>query len=365
MAIGIDTRLEEIETRYEAVQAEMAAPETSGDPERLKQLGMAFSELEEIVTPYRAYREAASAADDARDLAAAEEDPEMAAYFREEAERAQERADALRARLELLLTPKDPNDGRDLIVEIRAGAGGQEAALWAGELLEMYRRLAERHRWKTEVLSASPSELGGFKEVVLEVRGKDAYRTLKHESGVHRVQRVPVTESQGRIHTSTATVAVLPTAEEVEVEIRPEDIELQVYRSSGPGGQSVNTTDSAVRIIHKPSGIKVECQEERSQLQNREKAMRYLRARLLQKAQDEASAAEAAERRSQLGTGDRSEKIRTYNFPDGRVTDHRIKYTSHQLQDVLYGGEELDGFVDRLNAAERAAQLAEGGDEVT
>ena len=365
MAIGIDTRLEEIETRYEAVQAEMAAPETSGDPERLKQLGMAFSELEEIVTPYRAYREAASAADDARDLAAAEEDPEMAAYFREEAERAQERADGLRARLELLLTPKDPNDGRDLIVEIRAGAGGQEAALWAGELLEMYRRLAERHRWKTEVLSASPSELGGFKEVVLEVRGKDAYRTLKHESGVHRVQRVPVTESQGRIHTSTATVAVLPTAEEVEVEIRPEDIELQVYRSSGPGGQSVNTTDSAVRIIHKPSGIKVECQEERSQLQNREKAMRYLRARLLQKAQDEASAAEAAERRSQLGTGDRSEKIRTYNFPDGRVTDHRIKYTSHQLQDVLYGGEELDGFVDRLNAAERAAQLAEGGDEVT
>ncbi len=365
MATGIDTRLEEIETRYEAVQAEMAAPETSGDPERLKQLGMAFSELEEIVTPYRAYREAASAADDARDLAAAEEDPEMAAYFREEAERAQERADALRARLELLLTPKDPNDGRDLIVEIRAGAGGQEAALWAGELLEMYRRLAERHRWKTEVLSASPSELGGFKEVVLEVRGKDAYRTLKHESGVHRVQRVPVTESQGRIHTSTATVAVLPTAEEVEVEIRPEDIELQVYRSSGPGGQSVNTTDSAVRIIHKPSGIKVECQEERSQLQNREKAMRYLRARLLQKAQDEASAAEAAERRSQLGTGDRSEKIRTYNFPDGRVTDHRIKYTSHQLQDVLYGGEELDGFVDRLNAAERAAQLAEGGDEVT
>ena len=365
MATGIDTRLEEIETRYEAVQAEMAAPETSGDPGRLKQLGIAFAELEEIVTPYRAYREAASAAQDARDLAAAEADPEMATYFREEAERAQEHAEGLRAQLELLLTPKDPNDGRDLIVEIRAGAGGQEAALWAGEILEMYRRLAERHRWKTEVLSASPSELGGFKEVVLEVRGKDAYRTLKHESGVHRVQRVPVTESQGRIHTSTATVAVLPTAEEVEVEIRPEDIELQVYRSSGPGGQSVNTTDSAVRIIHKPSGIKVECQEERSQLQNREKAMRYLRARLLQKAQDEASAAEAAERRSQLGTGDRSEKIRTYNFPDGRVTDHRIKYTSHQLQDVLYGGEELDGFVDRLNAAERAAQLAEGGDGAT
>jgi peptide chain release factor 1 len=198
---------------------------------------------------------------------------------------------------------------------------------------------------------------------VLEVRGKDAYSKLKHESGVHRVQRVPVTESQGRIHTSTATVAVLVAAEEVEVEIRPEDLEIDVYRSSGPGGQSVNTTDSAVRIVHRPTGIKVECQEERSQLQNREKAMRYLRARLLQKAIDEAQAKEAAARRSQLGTGDRSEKIRTYNFPDGRVTDHRIKYTSHQLQDVLAGGPELDGFVDRLNQAERAAQLSEGDAE--
>jgi peptide chain release factor 1 len=198
---------------------------------------------------------------------------------------------------------------------------------------------------------------------VLEVRGKDAYSKLKHESGVHRVQRVPVTESQGRIHTSTATVAVLVAAEEVEVEIRPEDLEIDVYRSSGPGGQSVNTTDSAVRIVHKPTGIKVECQEERSQLQNREKAMRYLRARLLQKAIDEAQAKEAAARRSQLGTGDRSEKIRTYNFPDGRVTDHRIKHTSHQLQDVLAGGPALDEFVDRLNQAERAAQLSEGDAE--
>ena len=214
MATGIDTRLGEIETRYEAVQAEMAAPGTSGDPERLKQLGMAFAELEEIVTPYRAYREAASAAEDARDLAAAEADPEMATYFREEAERAQEHADGLRAQLELLLTPKDPNDGRDLIVEIRAGAGGQEAALWAGEILEMYRRLAERHRWKTEVLSASPSELGGFKEVVLEVRGKDAYRTLKHESGVHRVQRVPVTESRSAPKTSSSRSTGPPARED-------------------------------------------------------------------------------------------------------------------------------------------------------
>jgi peptide chain release factor 1 len=208
------------------------------------------------------------------------------------------------------------------------------------------------------VLSTSGSELGGFKEVVLEARGKDAYQRLKFESGVHRVQRVPVTESQGRTHTSTATVAVLPEAEEVEVDIRPEDIQIDVYRSSGPGGQSVNTTDSAVRIVHKPTGIKVECQEERSQLQNREKAMRYLRARLLQRAQDEAQAKEAATRRSQVGTGERSEKIRTYNFPEGRVTDHRIKQTSHQLTDVLAGGEELDRFVDLLRSAERTEQLA-------
>ena len=285
----------------------------------------------------------------------------MQAFFLDEARQADERAAALRATLEQLLVPKDPNDGKDLIVEIRAGAGGQEAALWAGELFEMYQRFGERHRWKTDVLASSPSDLGGFKEVSLEVRGKDAYGKLKHESGVHRVQRVPVTESSGRIHTSTATVAVLPEAEEVEVDMRAEDLKIEVYRSSGPGGQSVNTTDSAVRVLHVPTGIKVECQEERSQLQNKEKALRYLRARLLQKAQDEAQAKEAAARRSQLGTGDRSEKIRTYNFPDGRVTDHRIKLTSHQLHEVLVGGGELDRFVDELNNAERAAQLADGG----
>jgi len=357
-----ERRLDEIEARHERISAEMAEPDVASDLDRLRSLGRAFAELDEIVAPYRDYREATKQAEDAREMASAESDGDMMSFLEEEAAHADQRAASIKARLGSLLVPKDPNDGKDLIVEIRAGAGGQEAALWAGELVEMYRRLAERRRWKTDVLSSSPSDLGGFKEAVIEVRGRDAYARLKHESGVHRVQRVPVTESSGRIHTSTATVAVLPEAEEVEVDLRPEDLVIDVFRSSGPGGQSVNTTDSAVRIVHVPTGIKIECQEERSQLQNREKAMRYLRARLLRRAQEEAAAKEAAARRSQLGSGDRSEKIRTYNFPDGRVTDHRIKHTSHQLADVLAGGEELDGFGDRLNSAERSQQLAEGGD---
>jgi peptide chain release factor 1 len=349
-------RLAEIEERYEKLQAEMASPEVAQDPERLRTLGKELSELGDIVVPFREYRTASHQAHEARELAKAEDDPEMASFLREEADAAAARATQLRARLEELLVPKDPNDAKDVVVEIRAGAGGQEAALWAGQLSEMYRHAAERRRWTTEVLSASPSDLGGFKEIVLEVRGKGAYSRLKHESGVHRVQRVPVTESSGRIHTSTATVAVLPEAEEVEVDIRPEDLEFDVFRSSGPGGQSVNTTDSAVRITHKPTGIVVGSQEERSQLQNREKAMRYLRARLLRLAQEEAAAKEAATRRSQVGTGERAEKIRTYNFPENRVTDHRVKLTVHQLQDVLAGG--IDPFVDALMAAERAEQLS-------
>jgi len=361
VAEGIDARLEEIAARHAQVQADMSTPDAATDPDRLRDLGKAFAELDEIVRPYRAYQEATRQATEARELVAAETDADMAAYLTGEADLAEARAAELVARLERLLVPKDPNEGKDLIVEIRAGAGGQEAALWAGDLFDMYRRLAERRRWKTDVVASSPSDLGGYKEVSLEVKGKDAFGRLKHEAGVHRVQRVPVTESQGRIHTSTATVAVMPEAEEVEVDIRPEDLQIDVYRSSGPGGQSVNTTDSAVRIVHKPTGIKVEMQEERSQLQNREKAMRYLRARLYQVALDEAHAKEAAERKAQLGTGERAEKIRTYNFPEGRVTDHRIKHTSHQLHDVLGGGEELDGFIDELLAAERSAQLASGG----
>jgi peptide chain release factor 1 len=353
-------RLDELERRYEGLTAEMSSPEVASDPDRLRSLGKDLAELQDVVVPYRAYRQALAQADEARALARDESDAEMSAYLREEATAADARAGDLRVRLEQLLVPRDPNDDKDVIVEIRAGAGGQEAALWAGELLELYRHFAERHRWKTDVLSASASDLGGFKEVVVEVRGKGAYSRLKHESGVHRVQRVPVTESSGRIHTSTATVAVLPEAEDVDVEIRPEDLEIDVFRSSGPGGQSVNTTDSAVRITHKPSGIVVGSQEERSQLQNREKAMRYLRARLLQRAQDEAAAKEAAERRAQVGTGERAEKIRTYNFPENRVTDHRVKLTVHQLQDVLAG--DIDTFIDALLASERARQLSGNGD---
>jgi peptide chain release factor 1 len=354
--VDVSRRLAELERRYDELSVEMSSPEVATDPDRMRRLGKDLAELGDVVGPYRAYKDAVRQADEAATLATEESDPEMAAFLREEADAAGAHVEELRQRLETLLVPKDPNDDKDVVVEIRGGAGGQEAALWAGELLEMYRHYAERRRYKTEILSASPSDLGGFKEVVLEVRGKGAYSRLKHESGVHRVQRVPVTESQGRIHTSTATVAVLPEAEEVEIEIRPEDLEIDVFRSSGPGGQSVNTTDSAVRITHKPTGIVVGSQEERSQLQNREKAMRYLRARLLRLAQEEAAAKEAAARRSQVGTGERAEKIRTYNFPENRVTDHRVKVTLHQLQNVLEG--DIDPFVDALLAAERAEQLA-------
>lgn len=356
----LEERLRDIESRHQDLERRLASPEVAADREQLRSLGKAYAELGELVGPYRTYLEARRQAQEAHSLAQQEEDPDMVAYLREEEEAAGRRARELRRRLEALLVPTDPNDQRDVLLEIRAGAGGQEAMLWAGDVLEMYRRYADRRRWKTDVLSASPSDLGGFKEVVLEVKGKGAYSRLKHEAGPHRVQRVPVTESSGRIHTSTATVAVLPEAQEVEVDLRPEDLEIQVYRSSGPGGQSVNTTDSAVRIIHKPTGIKAECQEERSQLQNREKAMRYLRARLLQMAQQEQQEKEAAARSLQVGTGERAEKIRSYNFPDNRVTDHRVNVKVHNVPAVLNG--EIDEFVDALLAAERASQLSDDGD---
>jgi peptide chain release factor 1 len=350
-------RFQEIERRYEELNRELSSPEVASDPSRLRDLGKQHAELEDIVRTHRALDEAERQAAEWREMAKDEKDATLTAELRTEAEAAERRVVELRAQLEALMLPKDPNDNKDVLVEIRAGTGGQEAALFAGEIFEMYQRYAEAQRWKVDVLSSSPSDLGGFKEVVLEVRGKGgAYSKLKHESGVHRVQRIPVTESGGRIHTSTVTVAVLPEAEEVDVQIDPNDLEIQVYRSSGPGGQSVNTTDSAVRIIHKPTGLKVEVQEERSQLQNKEKGMRYLRARLLQAAQDEAQAKEAAARREQVGTGERSEKIRTYNFPQNRVTDHRLGLSVHNLPAVMAG--DLDEFIDALVNKERSDRLA-------
>ena len=348
-------RLEELEAKYEDLTRQLSQPDVASDPNRLRELGRAHSELEAIVMPYRELTKARADAEEARELAKAEKDAESQAFYRAEAEAAEARAKELEEQLQVLLLPKDPNDDKNVILEIRAGAGGQEAALFAGDLFTMYRRFAERHRWKTDVLTSSPSDIGGFKEVLLEVKGDHAFSRLKHEAGVHRVQRVPETESGGRIHTSTATVAVLPEAEEVDFEVRPEDLQIDVYRSSGPGGQSVNTTDSAVRITHKPTGIVVSEQEERSQLQNKEKALRYLRSRLLKAEQDRQQQEEAEARRGQVGTGDRSGKIRTYNFKENRVTDHRLETSSHNLPSILEGN--IDEFVDALIARERAQQL--------
>ena len=349
-------RLEAVEARYEELTRELSLPEVASDPARLRDLGKQHRELEEVVSVYRQYRKALADAEEARTLAGEEQDGETRDYFRQEADRAARDAEELEGRLEILLLPKDPNDEKNVILEIRAGAGGREAALFAADLLNMYRRYAEARGWKTEVLSSSPSDIGGFKEVVVGVQGEGAYSRLKHESGVHRVQRIPETESGGRIHTSTATVAVLPEAQEVEVAIPAEDVDIQVFRSSGPGGQSVNTTDSAVRLTHRPTGIVISVQEERSQRQNKEKALRYLRARLLQLEQERQQKEEAEARRAQVGTGERAEKIRTYNFPQSRVTDHRIGLTSHRLTEILEG--QLDEFLDALLARERSTQLA-------
>jgi len=338
----------------------MADPEVVSDPDRLAELAREHAELEELVTLYRQYRQARTELEQAESLLD-DSDPELRELAEAEVARLREHLDDLEAQLRQLLLPRDPRDQRDVIVEIRAGTGGEEAGLFAADLYRMYTRYAERRGWQTELLSAHPTDLGGFKEVIFEVRGRGAFSRLKFESGVHRVQRVPITESSGRIHTSTATVAVLPEADEVEVYIDPNDIEMEVYRSSGPGGQHMQKNATAVRLIHKPTGMVVTCESERSQTQNRARALAVLRARLyeMERQKQETEIAEA--RRAQVGTGERSEKIRTYNFPQNRVTDHRIGLTLYRLPDVLDG--DLDPFIDELITQAQAERLQAGIEE--
>ena len=355
-------RLAELEARYEEASRQMSTPEAASDPASLANLGRELSRLQPIVAALREWRAVREELASTRAMAD-DPDEEMRTMAREEIGRLTARATALEDSLRAQLVPRDPNDDRDVIVEVRAGAGGDEASLFAADLARMYARYAERRRWKVEVLSTSESGSGGLKELIAEVRGDGAYSRLKYESGVHRVQRVPVTEASGRIHTSTATVSVLPEADEVEIQIDDKDLRIDVYRSSGPGGQSVNTTDSAVRITHLPTGLMVAIQDEKSQHKNRAKAMSVLRARLLEMEQDRMAAERGDERRSQVGSGERSEKIRTYNFPDDRVTDHRIGLTVHNLPGLLEG--DLDRVVEPLIEADQARRLEELGDDAT
>ncbi|WP_297710517.1 peptide chain release factor 1 [Dysosmobacter sp.] len=351
-------KLKEIALRYEDLQAQLADPGVYGDAVRLRDVTRELKELEPIVAAYHAWRAAQASRADAEELL---HDPDLRELAQEEFAAARAECERLERELTLLLLPKDPNDHRNVILEIRSGVGGEESALFAGTLLRMYTMYAQSRGWRCETVNLSETELGGVKECSVLIEGEGAFSRLKFESGVHRVQRVPETESGGRIHTSAATVAVLPEAEEVDVEIDPKDLQIDTYRSSGAGGQHVNKTESAIRITHLPTGLVVECQDERSQYKNKDKAMKVLRSRLYERELARREEAEAASRRSQVGSGDRSERIRTYNFPQGRVTDHRIGLTLYKIDAILDGG--LDELIDALVTADQAEKLRRGGEE--
>lgn len=345
--------IDNLSGRYDEIMDEMASGELSGD--RLAGLMKEQSELEPIVMKYREYKENEKQINDCLALIDNESDPELKELAKEELSEAKSKAPELENDIKLLLLPKDPNDEKNVIVEIRAGAGGDEAALFAGDLFRMYTRFAEKNNWKIDTMNSNENGIGGFKEITFMVIGRGAYSRLKYEGGVHRVQRIPVTESGGRIHTSTATVAIMPEAEEVDVDIDMNDVKFDVFRASGNGGQCVNTTDSAVRLTHIPTGIVISCQDEKSQLKNKDKALKILRAMLYELERERAHSEEDEIRKSQVGTGDRSEKIRTYNFPQGRVTDHRIKFTTHNIDAVMNG--DLDEIIDNLVTSDQTAKL--------
>ncbi|HIT56892.1 MAG TPA: peptide chain release factor 1, partial [Candidatus Galloscillospira stercoripullorum] len=345
-------KLRRLDIHYQDIEARLAAGETYADPALVARLNKEQRELAPVVEAYRSYQRREQDLEEAKELLS---DPDMKELAQEEYRQAKADLEQLEEELKLLLLPSDPNDGKNVIVEIRAGVGGEEAALFAHSLFRMYSMYAESRRWKVEVDSVSETELGGIKEICFTVEGEGAYSRLKFESGVHRVQRVPETESGGRIHTSTATVAVLPEIDEVDFQLNPADIEMQVFRSSGAGGQHINKTSSAVRLIHKPTGTVVECQQERSQFQNRDKAMRILASRLYEAEQEKISSEYTAQRRSQVGTGMRNERIRTYNFPQGRVTDHRIGLTLYKIESIMDGG--LDEVIDALVTSDQAERL--------